>query len=132
MAFLTFQDAFGRYGGKLKNVQWAVSALTENELVVSLWAHKVKNDNGTWTYRDTLGRWSGPGRNLLAVHLELAFRDQRPVRVVLAHTEDRAAVENGEDGQWINKTFSVKPERVGRVTALDGEDFEIVFEPPER
>lgn len=130
MASLSFQNAFSRYGGKLKNVQWAVSALTERELIVSLWAHKIKNDGGRWTYRDSLARWSGAGRNLFAEHLAVACADQRPVRVVLAHTDDHDAVERGDDGKGIKKTFSVKLDRVGRVTLLSGDDFEIVFEAP--
>ena len=39
MAELGYADAFGRYGAKLKSVQWAVSAVAEDELVVSCWKH---------------------------------------------------------------------------------------------
>ena len=40
MSTLQISEAFKRYGARLKNVQWSVSAWTpDGELVVSLWAH---------------------------------------------------------------------------------------------
>ena len=47
---------FARYKAKLVNHLWAVSALTDTELVASLWEHRIKVVDGQWIYQDQLSR----------------------------------------------------------------------------
>jgi len=119
---------FAKLGARLVNNQWAVSALTGAELVASLWFHRLKSENGQLVYRDYLGRWSGHGNRLFAQHLEVAKSDQRPVRLVVARTDDVALIEAGGDGSKAKKTFKARPEWVGRVTDYDGDRFTIAFD----
>ncbi|WP_271679105.1 hypothetical protein [Thermomonas mangrovi] len=119
---------FAKLGARLVNNQWAVSALTGTELVASLWFHRLKSENGQLVYRDYLGRWSGHGNRLFAQHLEVAKSDQRPVRLVIARTDDVALIEAGGDGSKAKKTFKARPEWVGRVTDYDGDRFTIAFD----
>ena len=119
---------FARYGAKLVNQQWAVSALTEDAWVASLWYHRMTSEHGQLVYRDLLSRWSGNGNRLFAQHLELVFADQRPVRLVMAKTDDVALIEGGGDGSKAKKTFRARPEWTGRVTEFDGNNFTIKFD----
>jgi hypothetical protein len=118
---------FARLGARLVNNQWAVSALTGTEMVASLWFHRLKTENGQLVYRDYLGRWSGHGNRLFAEHLRTAMSDQRPVRLVIAKTDDVDLIESGGDGSKAKKTFKARPEWVGRVTDFDGDRFTIAF-----
>lgn len=119
---------FAKLGARLVNNQWAVSALTGTELVASLWFHRLKSENGQLVYRDYLGRWSGHGNRLFAQHLEVAKADQRPVRLVVARTDEVALIESGGDGSKAKKTFKARPEWIGRVTDYDGDRFTIAFD----
>ncbi|HFK2882768.1 TPA: hypothetical protein ACGY73_000868 [Stenotrophomonas maltophilia] len=119
---------FAKLGARLVNNQWAVSALTGTEMVASLWFHRLKTGNGQLVYRDYLGRWSGHGNRLFAEHLRVAMSDQRPVRLVIAKTEDVDLIESGGDGSKAKKTFKARPEWVGRVTDFDGDRFTIAFD----
>lgn len=119
---------FAKLGARLVNNQWAVSALTANEMVASLWFHRLKTEGGQLVYRDYLGRWSGHGNRLFAEHLRIAMADQRPVRLVIAKTEDVDLIESGGDGSKAKKTFKARPEWVGRVTDFDGDRFMIAFD----
>ena len=85
---------FTRLGARLVNQQWAVSALTPTEMVASLWFHRLKSEDGQLVYRDYLGRWSGHGNRLFGEHLQVALADQRPVRLVIARTEDVELIAN--------------------------------------
>lgn len=118
---------FAKLGARLVNNQWAVSALTANEMVASLWFHRLKTEDGQLVYRDYLGRWSGHGNRLFAEHLKIAMSDQRPVRLVIAKTDDVDLIESGGDGSKAKKTFKARPEWVGRVTDFDGDRFTIAF-----
>jgi hypothetical protein len=119
---------FARYGATLVNRQWAVSALTADEWIASLWQHRMTTEGEQWVYRDYLGRWSGNGNKLFAEHLRIAYADQRPVRVVVARTDNVTLVEGGGDASKGKNTFKARPERVGRVMAFDGDHFTIVFD----
>ena len=119
---------FARLGARLVNQQWAVSALTPTEMVASLWFHRLKSEDGQLVYRDYLGRWSGHGNRLFGEHLQVALADQRPVRLVIARTEDVDLIESGIDGSKVRKTFRARPEWVGRVTEFDGDRFVIAFD----
>lgn len=119
---------FAVYGAKLVNLQWAVSALTESELVVSLGSHRIKTlPDVAWVHHDHLGRWSCNGSSLFADHLRIAIAEERPVRLVLVRTDDMALVESGEGASKSRKSFKARPERIGRVTRFDGNTFTIVF-----
>jgi hypothetical protein len=118
---------FTRYGARLVNPQWAVSSLTSTEMVASLWFHRMKSEDGMLVYRDFLGRWCGHGNKLFGEHLALAFAEQRPVRLVMAKTEDVALIESGGDGSKARKTFKARPEWVGKVSHFDGDKFTIQF-----
>ncbi|MGI9263595.1 MAG: hypothetical protein ACR2QU_01620, partial [Gammaproteobacteria bacterium] len=66
MAGLSFSDAFGRYGAKPRNAQWAVSAIADDQLVVSCWKQYFESAiGGALPYQDKLSRWGGPGSDLL-------------------------------------------------------------------
>ena len=120
---------FGRYGAKLVNRAWAVSALTEEprEMVVSVWQHNIDTADGRWVYDDTLDRWRGPGKNLLKEHLAVALRDGLPLRAVLATQLNRAERLVDPDKPARN-TFQARPDWVGRVDLLDGDHFVLIFE----
>ena len=119
---------FAKYNARLLNQFWAVSALTDTEMVASLWEHRIRVENGRWVYRDHLSRWSGNGNALFRQHLMLAIAEARPVRIVKATTDNVALVEGGGDASKAKNTFKARPEWVGHVTSFDGDTFEIVFE----
>lgn len=121
-------DEFARYGAKLVNPQWAVSALTESEFVASLWHHRLKAESGQWIYSDHLSRWSGHGNALFRTHLETALADGRPVRIVVATTNNVALIEAGGDGSKAKNRFKARPDWVGKVASFDGDSFTIVFD----
>ncbi len=128
MSKMTLTEAFAQYGAKLRNVQWAVSDIADGHLVASLWAHKFRKAvDGVMAYEDQLSRWSGAGNSIFRQHLEQAVRDQLPVRVVIVRAEDPAAVDCGVDASLIQKTFSIRPELLGRVSKYDGDQFAIEF-----
>lgn len=74
-----------------------------------------------------MGGLPGHGNRLFAEHLAIAMSDQRPVRLVIAKTDDVDLIESGGDGSKAKKTFKARPEWVGRVTAFDGDRFTIAF-----
>jgi hypothetical protein len=129
MADLGLVQAFARYGAKLKNPQWSVCALNEKgELVVSLWAHHHrKSEPGSSEFSDTVNRWSGPGNNEFRAALQEALESGRVVRLVLAHAEDPGYVESGQDASKTKKTFSVRPDWIGKVVSFDGDEYVIRF-----
>lgn len=123
------EQEFAHYGAKLANRMWAVSALTEEprQLVVSIWQHHIQEVDGRWVYDDSVGRWKGPGRNLLKEHLAIALRESLPLRVVMSTMLNRAEVLADPDKAPRNK-FKARPEWIGRVDLLDGDRFVLVFE----
>lgn len=119
---------FAKYNARLRNQFWAVSALTDTEMVASLWEHLIRVEDGRWVYRDRLSRWSGNGNALFREHLLLAIAEARPVRIVKATTNNIALVEGGGDASKAKNTFKARPEWIGQVTSFDGDNFEIAFE----
>jgi len=119
---------FGRYGAKLVNRAWAVSALTDDprELVVSIWQHNIETINGRWVYDDSLARWRGAGKNLLMEHLAIASREGLPLRAVVA-TQLNHAERLADPDKPARNTFQARPDWVGRVERLDGDHFVLVF-----
>lgn len=118
---------FARYGARLTNPQWAVSALTADEMIASLWFHRMKSEDGKLVYRDYLQRWSGHGNRLFGQHLAIAQQEKRRVRLVMARTDDVALVESGGSASSARNTFSARPEWIGHVEQFDGNRFTIVF-----
>ena len=58
---MLISESFASFKAKQKNVQWSVSAISEDdELVVSLWDQFFeKRSKGTMTYVDKVSRWKG-------------------------------------------------------------------------
>lgn len=121
-------DEFARYGAKLKNHFNNVSAISDGQMVASLWQHRIKVEDGKWVYRDHLSRWSGQGNSLFRKHLEQAIADDLPVRIVMARTDNIPLIEGGGDGSKANNTFKARPEWVGKIEEFDGDNFVIRFE----
>ena len=118
---------FARFNAKLANVQWAVSARTAEGVVMSLWQHKLRTENGVWVYRDRLSRWQGPGNRLFAEHLREALEHNLQLRMVKAIAAEPALVDRGEYASTMRKTFHAVPDRVGQVVSFDGDAFELRF-----
>ncbi|MFZ3018621.1 MAG: hypothetical protein WA056_09225 [Gallionella sp.] len=134
MANLGFVEAFAKFGAKLDNPMWAVSAIAnDNALVISCWAHYFKSGgSGVVRYVDSLSRWGGNelGNKLLENHLSNAFAEKLPVRMVVATAENPDTVEREHDASKVKKTFHVRDDIVGRVTDFDGDNFVIEFRRP--
>lgn len=125
---MNFSEAFARYGAKLKNVQWAVSAIHDDELIVSCWQHLFKSPgDNTQVYEDRLSRFSGPGNNLLRQHIERAVNEKLPVRVVVAISSNPEAVTRGEDASKYKNRFFVKEDWIGEIDKYDGDFVRFVF-----
>ena len=130
MPSLSLTSAFARYGAKLSNPQWAVSALSKNnELVISCWSHYLGSHDGALRYKDKLSRWDGnkAGTNLIRDHLNQALNENMPVRLVIARTKQTEVVDSGGGAQSVDKTFGVREDLVGRVVTFDGDTFVVDF-----
>ena len=129
MAGLGFAEAFAKYGAKLRNVQWSVCAeAPDGSLVVSLWEHHFSPaSKGTVQCRDSFARWSGPGNAEFRVCVQRAHATGQRVKVVIAHASDPDAVQSGADASKIAKEFSVRPDWIGRVAEIRGDDYVIEF-----
>ena len=125
---MRISEAFGQYGAKLKN-SWSVSAEnSEGELIVSLWKHMFKPPAGkTIRYVDKASRWSGHGNAEFRTRIEKAYRENQTVKVVIARTDDKAAVDRGDDASKLKNTFHARPDWIGRVSQWDGDNVEIEF-----
>ena len=129
MAHLSLTESFARYGATLKNPMWSVSAWTlGGELVVSQWAHHFrKGPENSAEYWGRTSRWEGPGKNEFKANLERAKTERSRVRLVIVSTKEVARVEAGEDASKLKKEFDVRPELVGEVVELVGDDYVIRF-----
>lgn len=133
---MKYVEAFGKYGAKLTNPQWSVSAFGEEGgcLVLSLWQNLLRRgpEKGTLEYRDTLSKWKGNfgGRSELQGHLSTAKTSSLPIKLVIAHPAtlaDAALVGMVADESEINKTFSVRKDLIGSLESYDGDELHIVF-----
>lgn len=131
MALISFSDCFLKYGAKLVNPMWAVSAEADDgSIVISCWANYFSRpDKNVLRYTDTLSRWqgNGPGNKLLREHIDLAIKKNRPIRLVIATTPHIKHIEAGRDASKISKVFRIRPELVGEVVSFDGDAFVIDF-----
>lgn len=125
---MNFTDAFARYGATLRNAQWAVSAIADEQLVLSCWSHYFSPAReGIMIYEDRLSRWKGPGSNLLREHLEQAQKEDLPVRLVMARAEDTAAIDSGSAASAVKKTYTAREDVIGKVVEFDGDLFRVEF-----
>lgn len=122
-------EAFAKYGAKLKNFVWSVSAEnSKGELILSLWKQYFsKPVNGVVTYVDKVSRWSGHGNIEFREYLVNAYESEQVIKVVIGRTDDEEAVANGVDAHTLNNTFHVRDDWIGKVTLWDGDNFEIEF-----
>jgi len=129
MARLGIQEAFARYGAKLRNIQWSVSAWApDGSLVVSLWAHHYRaGPSGSAEYADSFDRWGGPGNSEFRENVEKAFAEGRQVRLVVASTLETEHVQSGRDAGKVKKDFDPKVELVGKVAEVNGNQYVIRF-----
>ena len=126
MSSLGFAEAFAKYGAKLKNVNWSVCAeAKDGSLVVSLWQHHIKKEGNALVCKDTMQRWSGPGKNELRECLTLAMKTNQAISLVIATTPTPELVDAGNDASKIQKSFSVRSDLIGKVTLLEHEAFAI-------
>ncbi len=124
------QSCFAKYGAKLKNVNWSVSALNEKgELVCSLWNQFFQKgtEPKTIVYADRVSRWSGHGNNEFRANIEDAFKNKRIIRAVIARTNDEKAVSDGKDASKLKNKFHTREDWIGVVSLWDGDNFEITF-----
>lgn len=130
MANMGISDAFAKYGARLKNVNWSVSAWNSSgELVLSLWAHHYrKGPGGSAEYFGKLSRWSGPGNTEFRLNIADAFAQKSRVRLVVVQTENIVYVESGQDASQVKKDFSVRDDLVGEITDYDGENYVVRFQ----
>jgi hypothetical protein len=116
---LSIVAAFKIYGAKLAK-RWAVSAIaSDGTLVVSC---SETHFHRGMRYVDALSNWgidNPSGRELLRSHLDQAQREDKIVRLVIAH--------GPQNGIRAADYFHVRPDLVGRVTAFDGDGFTIEF-----
>jgi len=75
----------------------------------------------------TTSRWGGPGKNEFKENVDRAFRERRPVRLVIVSTPQPERVDAGDDGSTIPKTFEVRDNVVGEIIEWDGEAYAIRF-----
>lgn len=116
--------AFKSYGATLVNRPWAVSAVIDGAVVMSLWQHKFKRGS---LYEDKLSRWSGNGNSQFRKDLQQAWDEKLPVHLVVAVSGDPAAVDRGEDASDIPKHYSIQPYWVGEIETFTGDEFTIRF-----
>lgn len=132
---MNYTEAFAKYGAKLANPQWSVSAMgADGNVVVCFWQDHLKrgDEKATLEYKDTLSSWLGnvPGRNELAVHLQTAKDRGLLLRLVLSHpvsAADAQRVGKVSDESSINKVFSVREDIFGHIQSFDGDAVHIVF-----
>lgn len=130
MRTLNLSDAFKFYGAIQKNPRWSMSAKAEDgSIVISCWE---KFFSKGMVYSDRLSRWEGNrlGNAELRTLLQEAKDRDLPVRLIVAHLKDNAALDGVWDASEIKKRFSTRPDVVGRVTAFDGDTFTIIFTNP--
>jgi len=124
-------EAFSKFGAKLDNPRWAVSAIANDGAIgISGWANYFKSGGkGRLLYVDSLSRWVGNelGNKLLNTHLSKAFEEDLPVRMVVATAEHPEAVEREPDASKIKKSFHARDDLVGRIAEFDGDRFVIAL-----
>ncbi len=126
---MLISESFASFKAKQKNVQWSVSAISENnELVVSLWDQFFeKRCKGTMTYVDKVSRWKDLGNSEFIDNLNAATEKDLIVRAIIARSKNPEAVAAGDPASNLGNTFHPKKDWVGKVTLWNSDDFEIEF-----
>ena len=129
MRNLGFAEAFLTYGATLKNVQWSVCAeAPDGSLVVSLWEHHfLPPKDGRVVCRDRFDRWAGAGNTEFRDRVSRALASNQRGRLVISHTGHPDRIQAGVNASTVRKSFSVKEDWVGRVSRIDGEEYEFEF-----
>lgn len=127
-------EAFRALGAKLRNSQWSFSALAEDgAVVITCWTEFFEpagaaspGEGGLLRYRDNLHRVAHNrlGHAEARALLDLAWRESRPLRAVLARPVDRRLLAARRAAQADNR-FEPRPDLVGRLVAYDGDAFVI-------
>lgn len=130
-----YTEAFARYGARLTNRGWSLSAFTPTgDLVVSVWHTQLDIDlkSRTMTYEDVLSNWLGNavGKAELSRHLNQVQRDGGRVRLIIAHPKNEAAkalIGKVPNEAIIPKTFEVRPKMIGTLEEFDGDYLKYIF-----
>src|SRR5437868_11376777 len=92
MSDLNMTEAFREYGAQLRSRLSDASAIAEDgALVLSCWAHVFRpQPGGGLRYEDSISTWptNQASRTLLAEHLQVAFDNKLPVRLVIATAKE--------------------------------------------
>lgn len=127
--------AFAKYGAKLTNQNWSVSAFAPGGcLVLGLWDEYLKRGHGGYAgalvFEGKVSRWmdGSSGKREVLEHFKRAHEDGAKVRLVLLHqrSEDRGKVGNVADERKISKEYST-PDFIGFIDHFDGDAFRVVF-----
>jgi|SRR5215471_2461754 len=125
MVKMKYTEAFARFGAKLTNPQWGLSAIApDGTLVVALSQEKFTQGG---RYVEVFSRANGPGYRELRQRLRNAFEDRQRVRAVVAYTEKVGQVDAGVSGSEIPTNHVPREDVVGTVTHYDGEVVVIEF-----
>jgi hypothetical protein len=74
-----------------------------------------------------MSRWGGLGNAEFRRDVAAAYRERKPVRLVVARTDDTAHVQSGGDASKIKKDFHVRDDLIGEVVEFDGENYVFRF-----
>lgn len=111
---------FLKYGAKLDNVRWSVSALAKKprQAVITVWEDRFPQKGKKRTYRiDTTAWGNRAGRTGTLIHLAVALEQRLPVRMVMARSMEKGP-----------NTFEARPEWIGYVKEVDENTASVVFE----
>lgn len=123
MSKIGITEAFSKYGAKLTNPNWSVSAwASDGSLVVSLWDHHYKKSKpGTMEFDASMDRWTGHGNTEFRRNVAEAFAKKSPIYLVIAKTLETSHVEAGRDASLIKKEFYPREELIGEIAEIVGD-----------
>ena len=129
MSDLNMTEAFREYGAQLRSRLSDASAIAEDgALVLSCWAHVFRpQPGGGLRYEDSISTWptNQASRTLLAEHLQVAFDNKLPVRLVIATAKEPPT--RGENAMKGTKSFHIRKDMMGEVVEFDGDRLAVVF-----
>jgi len=116
------KDEFKKYGAKLDNMRWSVSAIATKprQAVITVWEDRFPKKGNKRTYRiDTSGWTNRAGRTGTLTHLATASEKGLPVRMVMVRWADK---------QKKRKVFEARTEWIGHVQEVNESVFSVIFE----
>lgn len=116
------KEEFKKYGAKLDNMRWSVSAIATKprQAVITVWEDRFPKKGNKRTYRiDTSGWTNRAGRTGTLTHLATASEKGLPVRMVMVRWADK---------QKKRKDFEARTEWTGYVQEVNESIFSVVFE----